>query len=71
MFISSILDESDLFSAERDAQIDDQTTTFIYNSNHSLSLAAQRERLPIRRYKNNILYCLEKYQTLILVGNYH
>jgi ATP-dependent RNA helicase DDX35 len=63
-----ISDESDLFPAERDAQIDNETTSFIYNSNNSLSLAAQRERLPIRRYKNDILYCLEKYQTLILVG---
>lgn len=33
-----------------------------------MSLAAQREKLPINRYKNEILYCLENFQTLIIVG---
>lgn len=33
-----------------------------------MSLEAQREKLPIRKYKNDILYCLENYQTLILAG---
>jgi len=49
-------------------QIEDQTTTFIYNSNHSLSLAAQRDKLPIARYKREIFFALENFQTLILVG---
>lgn len=31
-------------------------------------MQAQRERLPIRNYRDNILHCLENYQTLVLVG---
>ncbi|XP_071450237.1 probable ATP-dependent RNA helicase DHX35 [Hetaerina americana] len=45
-----------------------QSTTFLYNPNVSLSLDQQRQRLPIFQNKNHIIYLLEKYQTLILVG---
>lgn len=59
----------DVFTAEREAQqIDDQTTTLVFNANRSLSLAAQREKLPIKRYKNEILFCLESFQCLVIVG---
>lgn len=44
-------------------------TTFIYNRNISLPLDEQRKRLPIFKYKQHILYLLEKYQTLVLVGD--
>lgn len=50
------------------APTDDHITSFVFNSNHSLNLKAQRERLPIYNYRDHILYCLEHYQTLILVG---
>ncbi|XP_058457965.1 probable ATP-dependent RNA helicase DHX35 [Malaya genurostris] len=60
-------DES--FSSERDAApTDDHVTSFVFNAHHSLNLVAQRERLPIRQYRDQILYCLERYQTLVLVG---
>ncbi|XP_055627755.1 probable ATP-dependent RNA helicase DHX35 [Toxorhynchites rutilus septentrionalis] len=60
-------DES--FSSERDAApTDDHVTSFVFNAHHSLNLSAQRERLPIRQYRDKILYCLENYQTLVLVG---
>lgn len=57
-----------MFNAEREAQIDDQTTTFVFNANRSLNLSAQRQKLPIIRYKNEVLYCLESFQTLVIVG---
>lgn len=61
--------DDDSFASERDAQpTDDQVTSFIFNANHLLGIDAQRERLPIRKYRDQILYCLENYQTLILVG---
>lgn len=61
--------DDDSFASERDAQsIDDHLTTFVFNQNHSLSIEAQRERLPIRNYRDKILYCLENYSTLVLVG---
>uniref|UniRef100_A0A182YMG6 Helicase ATP-binding domain-containing protein n=1 Tax=Anopheles stephensi TaxID=30069 RepID=A0A182YMG6_ANOST len=60
-------DES--FASERDAApADDHVTSFVFNAHQSLNLAAQRERLPIRQYRDQILYCLEHYQTLVLVG---
>lgn len=45
-----------------------ETTDFVYNRYHSLSLEAQRKRLPIFNYRNHILYLLENKQTLVLVG---
>lgn len=61
-------DSEDLFAVERESQNVESTTTFVFNPNKSLSLQAQRERLPIRKKRNDILYCLENYQTLILCG---
>lgn len=61
--------DDDSFSSERDAApADDHVTSFVFNAHHSLNLAAQRDRLPIRNYRDQILYCLEHYQTLVLVG---
>eukprot|EP00112_Aurelia_sp_Birch-Aquarium-sp1_P003315 Seg1370.10_Seg1370.9 transcript_id=Seg1370.10_Seg1370.9/GoldUCD/mRNA.D3Y31 product="putative ATP-dependent RNA helicase DHX35" protein_id=Seg1370.10_Seg1370.9/GoldUCD/D3Y31 len=41
---------------------------FKYNPNISLSIQQQRQRLPVFKYRNHILYLLEKYQTVVLVG---
>lgn len=61
--------DDDSFASERDAQpTDDQVTTFVFNRNHSSSIRAQREALPIFQHRDQILYCLENYQTLVLVG---
>lgn len=35
----------------------------------SLDLQSQKSKLPITRYRNEVLYLCEKYQTLILVGS--
>jgi len=43
-------------------------TTFIYNKNVSQTIEIQRKRLPIFNNRSHILYLLEKYQSLILVG---
>jgi ATP-dependent RNA helicase DDX35 len=61
-------DSDDLFSTERAEQQNTETTNFIFNSNKSLSLQSQRDKLPIRKHRNEIIYCLENYQTLILAG---
>ncbi|KAL4246497.1 P-loop containing nucleoside triphosphate hydrolase [Abortiporus biennis] len=34
----------------------------------SLSIQAARERLPIHKYRQNLLYCIEKYGVVIVVG---
>ncbi|XP_014211334.1 probable ATP-dependent RNA helicase DHX35 [Copidosoma floridanum] len=44
------------------------STQFVYNANHSLAFDLQRKRLPIFKVRSHIIYLLEKYQTLILVG---
>lgn len=54
---------------EDKADIDAHTSTqFVYNANNSLALDLQRKRLPIYKLKNHIIYLLEKFQVLILVG---
>ncbi|CAG9767576.1 unnamed protein product [Ceutorhynchus assimilis] len=45
-----------------------EKTNFTYNKYISQSIQTQRQRLPIFNNRNHILYLLEKYQTLILVG---
>lgn len=67
IFILHTEDDS-FFASERDAVPDESASTFIFNAHHSLNLQAQRDQLPIRRYQEQILYCLENHQTLILVG---
>ncbi|XP_054738304.1 probable ATP-dependent RNA helicase DHX35 [Anastrepha obliqua] len=53
---------------------DDYVTTsetdscFVFNANHTLPIIEQQKRLPIYKYRRDILYCLEKNQVLILVG---
>lgn len=45
-----------------------ETSDFVYNRHISESIQSQRRKLPIFNNRNHILYLLEKYQTLILVG---
>lgn len=64
--------DDDSFASERDAvPSEDHVSTFVFNSHHSLNLQAQRDRLPIRNYRDQILYCLENHQTLVLVSFLH
>ncbi|CAG9573050.1 unnamed protein product [Danaus chrysippus] len=46
----------------------DAKTNFVYNRYHHLPLESQRQKLPVFQYRNHILYLMEKYQTLILIG---
>ncbi|XP_030383148.1 probable ATP-dependent RNA helicase DHX35 [Scaptodrosophila lebanonensis] len=46
----------------------EQSSAFVFNANQNLGIEEQRERLPIRKYRDQILYCLENYQVVILVG---
>ncbi|XP_077283685.1 putative ATP-dependent RNA helicase DHX35 [Arctopsyche grandis] len=46
----------------------DSHTNFVYNRFNHLSVEDQRRKLPIFQYRNHILYLLEKFQTLVLVG---
>ena len=46
----------------------DTSHLLIYNPNRHLPLASQRRELPIFGARNQILYAVEKYRTVILVG---
>lgn len=39
-----------------------------FNPNVSLSIHQQRERLPIFKHRTTILYCVERFQTTIIIG---
>ncbi|XP_048578247.1 probable ATP-dependent RNA helicase DHX35 isoform X2 [Nematostella vectensis] len=53
---------------ERPSSNDESSTTTVFNPNSSLSIDIQRQRLPIFKHRTNILYLLEKYETVIIVG---
>ena len=40
----------------------------VFNRNRNMSMEQQRQRLQVFRYRSHILYLLENYQTLVLVG---
>ncbi|XP_038217051.1 probable ATP-dependent RNA helicase DHX35 [Zerene cesonia] len=46
----------------------DSKTNVVYNRYHHLPLEAQRQKLPVFQYRNHILYLMERYQTLVLIG---
>ncbi|XP_068707056.1 probable ATP-dependent RNA helicase DHX35 [Montipora foliosa] len=55
-------------TSERPVNGEDTADAAIYNPNSSLSMSLQRQRLPIFMHRTNILYLLEKYETVIIVG---
>ena len=46
----------------------DSSALLSFNRHKHLALSQQRQLLPIFRYRSQILYALEKYNTLVLVG---
>ena len=44
------------------------TEYLVYNQYQNLPLAIQRKKLPIYAIRDSLLYCLERYRTLVLVG---
>ena len=57
---SSFLDRNDSSLAD--------STDFVYNRHLSQSIQTQRQKLPIFNNRNHVLFLLEKFQTLVLVG---
>ncbi|XP_071957723.1 probable ATP-dependent RNA helicase DHX35 [Antedon mediterranea] len=46
----------------------DDSTAVIYNPYISMSIQQQRQRLPVFKHRNHILYLLETHQTIVIVG---
>lgn len=56
-------------NVERMMNLNAESLSVVHNNRQKhLPIHKQRELLPIFRYKTSILYLLEKYQTLVLVG---
>ncbi|XP_022253492.1 probable ATP-dependent RNA helicase DHX35, partial [Limulus polyphemus] len=53
---------------ERSSIVDLDHSKVIFNPNSSLSIEQQRQQLPIFQYRNHILYLLECFQTVVIVG---
>jgi len=47
---------------------DDLNSTIVFNSNSSLAMDQQRQRLPVFKHRTEVLYATETYQTVVLVG---
>uniref|UniRef100_A0A8B9FYI1 Probable ATP-dependent RNA helicase DHX35 n=1 Tax=Amazona collaria TaxID=241587 RepID=A0A8B9FYI1_9PSIT len=55
-------------SEERQSPAESSSISVIYNPYASLSIEQQRQKLPIFKLRNHILYLVENYQTLVLIG---
>lgn len=53
---------------ERPINGEDISNAAVYNPNSFLSMSLQRQKLPIFMHRTNILYLLEKYETVVIVG---
>ncbi|ELR18629.1 premRNA splicing factor, putative [Acanthamoeba castellanii str. Neff] len=52
-----------------DRETEKEDLFVVFNANEKLSLSQQRQRLPIFKNRTHILYLVEKYQTVVIVGS--
>lgn len=45
-----------------------KNTTFVYNPKNNWSIPAQQKNMPIVKNKDHILYLIEQFQVLVVVG---
>ncbi|KAG9332603.1 hypothetical protein JZ751_014701 [Albula glossodonta] len=55
-------------SEERELTTETTGSPVIYNPYASLSIEKQRQKLPVFKHRNHILYLVESYQTVVIVG---
>ncbi|KAF6087792.1 DEAH-box helicase 35 [Phyllostomus discolor] len=55
-------------SEERQSVAENSATTVVYNPYAALSIEQQRQKLPVFKLRNHILYLVENYQTVVIVG---
>ncbi|XP_068379895.1 probable ATP-dependent RNA helicase DHX35 isoform X1 [Eschrichtius robustus] len=55
-------------SEERQSLAENSATTVVYNPYAALSIEQQRQKLPVFKLRNHILYLIENYQTVVIVG---
>uniref|UniRef100_A0A8D3A7L7 RNA helicase n=1 Tax=Scophthalmus maximus TaxID=52904 RepID=A0A8D3A7L7_SCOMX len=55
-------------SEERELNTETTGSPIIFNPHTALSIEKQRQKLPVFKHRNNILYLVESFQTVIVVG---
>ncbi|XP_059934787.1 probable ATP-dependent RNA helicase DHX35 isoform X2 [Mesoplodon densirostris] len=55
-------------SEDRQSLAENSATTVVYNPYAALSIEQQRQKLPVFKLRNHILYLIENYQTVVIVG---
>uniref|UniRef100_A0A8C9VL17 Probable ATP-dependent RNA helicase DHX35 n=1 Tax=Scleropages formosus TaxID=113540 RepID=A0A8C9VL17_SCLFO len=55
-------------SEERELSTETTSSPVIYNPHTSMSIEKQRQKLPVFKHRNHILYLVESYQTVVIVG---
>uniref|UniRef100_A0A672HAF1 Probable ATP-dependent RNA helicase DHX35 n=1 Tax=Salarias fasciatus TaxID=181472 RepID=A0A672HAF1_SALFA len=55
-------------SEERELNTETTGSPIIFNPHVALSIEKQRQKLPVFKHRNNILYLVETYQTVVIVG---
>uniref|UniRef100_A0A8C5CLJ4 DEAH-box helicase 35 n=1 Tax=Gadus morhua TaxID=8049 RepID=A0A8C5CLJ4_GADMO len=53
---------------ERELTSETTGSPVIFNPHTALSIEKQRQKLPVFKHRNNVLYLVESYQTVIIVG---
>ncbi|KAK3519482.1 hypothetical protein QTP70_031671 [Hemibagrus guttatus] len=53
---------------ERELNTEPSSTAVIYNPHSALSVEKQRQKLPVFKHRNNILYMVESFQTVVILG---
>ncbi|KAK6185965.1 hypothetical protein SNE40_008091 [Patella caerulea] len=53
---------------ERKSEDNVESTIVVYNPLRNLTIDQQRLKLPVFQHRNNILYLVEKYQTVVIIG---
>ncbi|KII68471.1 putative ATP-dependent RNA helicase DHX35 [Thelohanellus kitauei] len=57
-----------LIRLERQEKVEGSGSTIVYNYQMGLSIPQQKLRLPVYKFRTQILYLLEKYQTVVVMG---
>ncbi|KAK0130794.1 putative ATP-dependent RNA helicase DHX35 [Merluccius polli] len=55
-------------SEERELTSEASGSPVVFNPHTALSIEKQRQKLPVFKHRNNVLYLVESYQTVIIVG---
>ncbi|XP_030068758.1 putative ATP-dependent RNA helicase DHX35 [Microcaecilia unicolor] len=55
-------------SEERQSAAEASGTSVIYNPHAAFSIEQQRQKLPVFKLRNHILYLVENYQTVVIIG---